>query len=62
MIKRIRITERLNLEVRADATNITNTASFGLPSATITSSTFGRIGSSVESAARKFQLGMKFNF
>ena len=62
MIKRIRITERMNLEVRADATNITNTPSFGLPTATITSATFGRIGSSVESGSRKFQLGMKFNF
>jgi hypothetical protein len=62
LIKRILLTEKMNLEVRADATNITNTPSFGLPTATFTSSTFGRIGSSVESASRKFQLGLKFNF
>ena len=62
MLKRIRIHEKINLEVRADATNITNTPSFGLPTATLTSATFGRIGGSVESGSRKFQLGMKFNF
>ena len=62
LIKRIPVTERINLELRADATNITNTPSFGLPSATFTSSTFGRIGNSVESASRKFQLGVKVNF
>ena len=62
MIKRIAIREKMNLEVRADATNITNTPSFGLPTATLTSTTFGRIGSSLESGSRKFQLGMKFNF
>ncbi len=62
LIKRIQIHEKMNLEVRADATNITNTPSFGLPTATFTSATFGRIGSSVESGSRKIQLGLKFNF
>ena len=62
LLKRIRIKESINLELRADATNISNTASFGLPTATITSSTFGRIGGGVESAPRRIQLGMKFNF
>ena len=62
MLKRIRIKESMNLEVRADATNITNTPSFGLPTATLTSSTFGRIGGTLESASRKIQLGLKFNF
>ncbi|MEO7142181.1 MAG: TonB-dependent receptor, partial [Bryobacteraceae bacterium] len=62
LIKRIRIREKMELEVRADATNITNTPSFGLPTATFTSSTFGRLGSTVESNARRIQLGVKFNF
>ncbi len=62
LLKRIRISEARNLELRADATNITNTPSFGLPTTTYTSSLFGRIGGSVESASRKFQLGAKFNF
>ena len=63
LLKRIRIHgEKMNLEVRADATNITNTPSFGLPTATTTSTLFGRIGGSVESSSRKFQLGTKFNF
>ncbi|MBZ5723667.1 MAG: carboxypeptidase-like regulatory domain-containing protein [Acidobacteriia bacterium] len=62
LLKRIRISESKNIEVRADATNITNTPSFGPPTLTFTSSLFGRIGGTVESASRKFQLGMKFNF
>ncbi len=61
-LKRVRITEKTNLELRADAVNLTNTPSFGLPTATITSTSFGRIGSSVESGSRKIQLGAKFNF
>ena len=61
-IKRVKIRESVNLELRADGTNITNTPSFGLPTATITSSLFGRIGGGVESAARKFQIGAKLNF
>ena len=61
-IKRVKIRESINLELRADGTNITNTPSFGLPTATITSSLFGRIGGGVESAARKFQMGAKLNF
>lgn len=62
LLKRIHIRESMNLEIRADGTNITNTPSFGLPTATFTSSLFGRIGGSVESSSRKFQLGAKFNF
>jgi hypothetical protein len=61
-IKRIQLREAINLELRADATNLTNTPSFGLPTATLTSPLFGRIGSSVESGSRKFQMGAKLNF
>ncbi len=62
ILKRVLIKESMNLEIRMDATNLTNTPSFGLPTATLTSSTFGRIGSSVESGSRKIQMGLKFNF
>ncbi len=62
LLKRIRIKEKMNLEIRGDATNLTNTPSFGLPTATYTSSLFGRIGGGVESSSRKVQLGAKFNF
>lgn len=50
------------LEVRADATNLTNTPTFGFPTATITSTTFGRIFNSVTSFSRKMQLGVKYTF
>lgn len=64
LIKRIRITEGTNLELRAEATNVTNTVYFGFPSSgvTVTSgSTFSRQLSSA-SFARVVQLGVKFNF
>ena len=47
---------------RADATNLTNTPSFGGPTTDITSSTFGRIRNTVSSSSRKIQLGAKIRF
>ncbi len=62
LLKRVRIRESMNLELRADSTNVTNTPSFGFPTATITDSTFGRIRAAVASSSRKIMLGAKFNF
>jgi len=60
--KRTRINERIGLEFRADATNLTNTPTFGIPTATFSSSTFGRIRDTVTSTARKVQFGAKLSF
>jgi hypothetical protein len=60
--KRFKVTGRQSLEVRADALNLTNTPSFGLPTATTTSSTFGRIYNTVSSYSRKIVLGVKYYF
>jgi len=62
VLKRIRLKEHSNLEIRADATNVTNSVSFDNPTAVYTSSLFGRIRNSVTSASRKIQVGAKFNF
>lgn len=56
------VREGMNFELRADVTNLTNSPSFGFPTATLTSTLFGRIGSSVASGSRKIQLGAKLNF
>ncbi len=61
-LKRTKISERFNMELRADITNLTNTPTFGFPTATFTSGTFGRIRDTVASTSRKIQLGMKLNF
>ncbi len=61
-LKRVMVTERTNLELRADMTNLTNTPTFGFPTATVTSTIFGRIRDSVISGSRKIQLSAKFNF
>jgi hypothetical protein len=60
--KRIETGRGQFLEIRADGTNVTNTPSFGLPTATITSTIFGRIRDSVTSTARQVMLGVKYYF
>src|SRR5262249_12650952 len=61
-LKRVPVTERWKLEIRADATNLTNSVSFNAPTTDITSSLFGRIRNSVASGSRKIQLGVKVYF
>ena len=61
-LKRIPLNERIKLEIRADATNLTNSVMFSAPTTDITSSIFGRINNSVSSSSRKFQLGAKIQF
>ncbi|MBM3785669.1 MAG: hypothetical protein FJW30_14990 [Acidobacteria bacterium] len=60
--KHIAVSERHNLEFRADITNLTNTVSFGFPTSTVTAATFGRIRDTVTSAARRMQLGLRYTF
>ncbi|MDZ4800660.1 MAG: carboxypeptidase regulatory-like domain-containing protein [Bryobacteraceae bacterium] len=62
MLKRVRITERIGMEFRADATNLTNTPGFGFPTTALSSAVFGRIRDSVNTSSRKIQLGAKFTF
>jgi hypothetical protein len=60
--KRTHITGQQYLEFRVDATNVLNRPSFGFPTLTMTSPTFGRIFNSVASNARQVQLGIKYYF
>ena len=60
--KQFRITERFNFDLRVDARNLTNTPSFAAPTAVLTSTIFGRINDSVDSAARRVQFSGKINF
>jgi hypothetical protein len=43
LVKRVRVTERLTLQVGATAQNLTNTEQFGNPNTNINSTSFGRI-------------------
>jgi hypothetical protein len=62
LLKRVQVTERVKLEFRADATNLTNSVAFGPPTATVTSTIFGRINNTVYSGSRKIQVGAKIHF
>jgi hypothetical protein len=62
LLKRIKITERHQLQVRFEATNFTNSVSFGYPTTSIASSTFGRIKDTTVSGSRKIQMAMKYTF
>jgi hypothetical protein len=61
--KRFYFTERINFEVRADATNLTNTPLWDVPTAVRTSASLGAFTGPLEATgSRKIQLGAKFNF
>ena len=60
--KKFRFTERYSFDIRVDAQNLTNTPSFGLPTATFSSGTFGRIRDNVVSGSRRIQFSGKFYF
>jgi hypothetical protein len=60
--KRTRIAGNQMLEIRADSTNVTNHPTFGFPTLTTTSTTFGRIRNTVTSGSRKVMLGVKYSF
>lgn len=62
LAKRIRFTESMNLELRAEAQNVTNTPAFDFPTAVISNQSFGQVNGAVVSTARKVQLAAKFNF
>jgi hypothetical protein len=62
LAKRTRIQGRQILEIRADSTNVLNHPTFGFPTLTTTSGTFGRIRDTVASTARQIMLGVKYYF
>jgi hypothetical protein len=62
LLKHFAINERVKMEFRGDATNLTNSVSFSAPTTDITSALFGRIRDSVSSNSRKIQVAAKIHF
>lgn len=61
--KKFRFSERYSFDLRVDAKNLTNSPSFGIPVATVTSgAALGEIRSAVVSFSRRIQFSGKFNF
>ncbi len=60
-VKNFPITERVRLQYRLDAFNLTNTPWFGFPNANIGSPTVGRI-TTTNGDNRDLQMALKFEF
>ncbi|MBI3950996.1 MAG: TonB-dependent receptor, partial [Acidobacteria bacterium] len=58
--KRFRVSERINIQFRAESFNFFNNVNFELPNPTVDSSRFGRIFEALSS--REMQFGLKFIF
>jgi hypothetical protein len=63
LAKHFALTERVQLQVRADATNLTNTPLWDVPTAVRTSGSVGNLTGPLETpGSRKIQLGAKVSF
>ena len=61
VFRTVALYRNLNLTLRAESFNLTNTASFGTPATTLNQPNFG-VMSSTQSTARQLQLAAKLNF
>lgn len=68
LLRKFRITERINFDLRMDAKNVTNRPNFNAPTAVfpangvLTNNLFGRINTDVVNNARRIQFSGKINF
>ena len=62
LLKKFKISERVNFDLRFDARNVLNNPAFDNPTAVINNAIFGRINDSVTNGARRIQLSGKLNF
>ena len=60
LIKRVRISERREFELRIDAVNVLNHPNFGSPNLNINNLSFGRITSATGN--RRFVTSLRLNF
>ena len=61
IFRQFRLRERVRLEFRAEAFNVTNTATFAAPVSNLSSATFGRV-TSLASTPRQLQFSLKVLF
>ncbi|MDQ1473238.1 MAG: hypothetical protein QOJ99_4718 [Bryobacterales bacterium] len=62
IIKGIKLSERLNVQLRAEFFNVFNNVNFKLPNSTISSAQAGKITAVVQDSQRIVQFGMKVRF
>jgi hypothetical protein len=63
VMKKVRLTERVDMDFRAEFYNAWNTTHFGAPNTTVTSASFGHItGTLAGGGPREIQLAMRLSF
>jgi hypothetical protein len=62
IFKDTKLSERMNLQFRAELFNVFNNVNFKLPNSTISSAQAGRITAVVQDSQRIVQFGMKLRF
>jgi hypothetical protein len=62
LYRNLHLTEGINLQIRAEATNAFNLVSLAAPTATVMSANDGKITSSVANSNRQIQLGARLTF
>ena len=67
LFRTFKLTERFNLQFRAEAFNVSNTPHFGNPNGNVNSSNFGKITATQSAAdavgrSREFRFGLRLGF
>lgn len=62
LLRKFRFTERWSFDLRVEARNVLNHPNFNMPTAVLTSTTWGRINDDVVNTARRVQVSGKINF
>jgi hypothetical protein len=60
--KSFQLYERLRLQIRGEAYNVSNTPQYGRADTNVGSATFGQISSTTNATARSMQLGARLDF
>ena len=62
LFKNVALTERYNMELRAEVFNVTNTPQFTNPDSNIQDGNFGQVTATRQASERQMQMAVRFTF